>query len=731
MKRKTRSGILLGCLTWLVAGALGSGTVPCALAQQTIETFVTRSYRGSDVLRVDSEHSQPPTASFATTKVTILNPKRKSPQDRAFEVVFYMSSWTHSREAYGYSVPAKLLQGQSQVTVEIPHPLPSPQFAWKVMVYENGRSIEDRRQTGPNVASFNYGYLDGSTVSTVAALQGQAETQDSVNQSLDSVLQNALINTTATVNGRIFPTPNANSTRVSIGYRVVPTSSASDDWRTYMPFTCWVVSANTLKEINESRAPVAAALRHYVASGGSVLVHGVENQELMGEVEQWLGFESLSDGGRNRQMVKIAKTAEVESESVDEFGERQVEKEELATEQVPITAERWGVEMLGSDEILTQDFLAGRILILPEPLDAGSKDLVVQVLKRNAGQNVASLSAVESDSNWFWRNLIEAVGRPPVWIFCGLVGLFGAILGPGLLFFTARQRRRSLMIFLVPLVSLLATMSIIAYGVLHEGFATYARVTSVSRFDFDANSGFAWSRQSYFSGQPPRGGMVFNRDTYARPVVAENENYYRAADPVKDSQYRVALSEHGQVWKGWLKPRTQQQLLVGHPLTRFDSPFEFERIEKQLKVSNRSVQDLPFAAFRGEEENYFFVEDFKAGDSIVLEPETEAEVAAHIAQAMVPLKPKLPVELEGGGTLNLGLGNRRSRTTSYEGNDVINLSINNYFSDKLEMVPYSFATILRENAAIEMPFDRSDSEAGGGTEVVAEGLHILIGNQTW
>lgn len=730
MKRNTRSGILPGHLAWFVASVVWVGSVSWSYAQQSTESFVTRSYRGSDVLRVDAEQSQPPTASFATTTVTLINPKRKSPQDRTFEVVLYVSPWTAGRDACGFSVPAKLLQGQSQVTVEIPHPLPSQQFAWKVMVYENGRSIEDKRNAGPNVARFNYGYLDGSSLSTVAALQGQAETQAAVNQTLRSALNYNLRNTAMPANGGNIIGPNGQTSRANLDCRVVPTSAASDDWRTYMPFVCWVVSANTLKEVNESRAPVAAALRNYVASGGSVLIHGVENQELVGEVDQWLGFASLSSG-RDLQTMKITGKADGEAEGVDEFGEQQAEKGKLAIERVQGTAERLGVEILESEGILSQDFLAGRILILNKPLNGVSEELVNQVLTRHAVQSVSVLAAAENDANWFWRNLIEAVGRPPVWIFCGLVTLFGAILGPGLLFFTARQRRRSLMIFLVPLVSLLATVSIIAYGVLHEGFATYARITSVSRFDFDASAGFAWSRQSYFSGQPPREGLVFSRDTYARPVIAEDESYYRTADPVRDADHRVALSEQRQVWRGWLKARTQQQLLVGHPLPKLDSPFELTRVNEQLEVRNRSGQDLPFAAFRGENDDYFFVADFKAGDSIVLEPEKEVEVAAHVAQAMVPLRPKLPAELEGGGTLNIGFGSRRSRTPNYENEDVLNVVFKNYLSDKLKMTPFSFSTILSDNAAIETPFQDPAAEVGQGTEVVAEGLHILIGNQTW
>ena len=162
----------------------------------------------------------------------------------------------------------------------------------------------------------------------------------------------------------------------------------------------------------------------------------------------------------------------------------------------------------------------------------------------------------DSDSDWFWRNLIRTVGKPPVWTFCAIVTLFGALLGPGLLALTGRLRRRSLMIFLVPAISLVASLAIVAYGVLHEGFETHVRITSVQAIDGDAKLGFAWSRQNFFSGSPPRDGLKFSPHTYARPVYAEisDTNYWAERDPRKDRTCTVNIEPDQQRWSGWLRP---------------------------------------------------------------------------------------------------------------------------------------------------------------------------------
>ncbi len=50
----------------------------------------------------------------------------------------------------------------------------------------------------------------------------------------------------------------------------------------------------------------------------------------------------------------------------------------------------------------------------------------------------------------YWDWLIPNIGRPPVWSFVALIVVFAGIAGPGLLYFTAKARRASWLLFLFP-----------------------------------------------------------------------------------------------------------------------------------------------------------------------------------------------------------------------------------------------------------------------------------------
>ncbi len=109
---------------------------------------------------------------------------------------------------------------------------------------------------------------------------------------------------------------------------------------------------------------------------------------------------------------------------------------------------------------------------------------------------------VESADFMQWT--IPKVGQPPVLVFCGIIGVFALGVGPALLWYTGNVRKRPIwLLFLFPLIAAVMTGSIFAYGVLHDGFDTYARIRFFDGRRFEERRGIAQSRQAYFSSFPP------------------------------------------------------------------------------------------------------------------------------------------------------------------------------------------------------------------------------------
>lgn len=700
------------------------------IAQPSTDSFLTRSFRGADILRVDSELELPSSGAFGIARVTITAPKRPSPADRNLNVVLYVEG-SGPEPGVAYTTSASLREGQSQITVEIPHVQSSQRCHWDVAVLESGRDLEDKSQLPKDGDSWST-HHDRSQLFYYAALQGTDESPQSVNSTLSGLVsaQRASVAVSAATGLRTTNIGNSAA-------RIVPIREAASDWRYFYPYAAWTVSVSTVRECNEVFPEVAQALRSYVAAGGLLFVHHATEVQGILEVERFLGGQpsirslkrwnyatSLDDGGSRKPVLPT-----------DEYQESILE----------------GYENLlsgASDKyLLRRSYLGGAVYLLTN-LTEGLLEMSMAGNSMDASPNASSIpaaalpSAIQSaaihsavfkstafnatvasvDGNWFWRNLIEAVGKPPVWTFAFMVALFGLALGPGLLILTGRVGRRSLMILLVPLISFSATAAIIAYGIFHEGLDTYLRVTSVTRIDADNHMAFAWSRQNYYSGSPPREGLSLPRTTYARPVFSDSSPSVRPDDPRENVGYQVTLSDR-QVWRGWLRPRQQQQLLIGHPILSPSLPLNLAVQEDgKLKITNQSNQRLPFVVLRGAQDDYYYAADLGPGETISVASITRGEAGVKVAREMVDFRPESPREMhDGGSLLNFGARRRGRGGQQYESPDVLNLALNNYLSENLMMKPLSFATILNENPQIEVPIE--------GRSV--NGLHVVIGEQTW
>ncbi|MEZ6133355.1 MAG: hypothetical protein R3C53_00455 [Pirellulaceae bacterium] len=379
-------------------------------------------------------------------------------------------------------------------------------------------------------------------------------------------------------------------------------------------------------------------------------------------------------------------------------------------------------ERFETEAILKRSYLNGTVLVSVKPLPELPTSLHEFLARSELYGSVCHQVSDQVDGNWFWKNMIAAVGKPPVWIFCGIVSLFALILGPGLLFVTGRLKRRSLMIFLVPAFSSIATLIIVAYGVFHEGFETYVRVSSVQFIDPATGRGFAWSRQNYFSGLPPREGIVFAEDTYARPVASADSNRYRGdSNPRKGASVTVDLSE-SQRWIGWLKAREQQQLMIGHPLSEVSPPLALEGLyDDSVSVRNCTAHDFPLVVLRGADENYYYTEALRAGDSVVLRPLLKADMGSSANRIFNDIKPQVPEELRGGSMMTLGSRRGMSSATINDASDALNQVFTRYLSDRPEIPPFGFAVVQTHSDQVEVPVEGK----------IEEGTHVILGVQPW
>ncbi len=739
------------------------------------DTFVTRADRGRSPLMVSSSLDSSGSTSLGVMRVNVTDRKGASAADRNLVIMLYIKHWgNYAEEPIAYRYPVTLAQGQTTVQVEIPHFGAGSQSSWDVGVFEAGVDIEDKRQRTPNQATYQWLHNPPQSGFSVACLVAADANQGMELKNLK--LFSSLIDQPAPTT--TYSTPGAVPTQAVVSDHLLPVGDASSDWRRYFSYSMWIASARAVAEINQRHPEVARGLRTYVSAGGNLLVYDVNTPSALDEVHQLLGLsnervaklpwktlvhnaapwwtlseielESLNKNAAAQATAGVATLAETNGwgwaydaallaetlvasewgahrENLSQISEMLGIQETIQNSGSPglITTWREAVfSQLHTEKILHRPYLRGRVLVASKPLPELPQSLLDTAIHHSNLESGWQLTNRDFDGNWFWRNLITSVGKPPIWTFCAMVTLFGALLGPGLLVFTGRLQRRSLMIFFVPVISLVATLFIIAYGVLHEGFETHVRIASVTSFDTSANVAFAWSRQNYFSGLPPRNGLEFPVETFVRSVSAEeSRNRAGSADPRDGVRCIVEVGET-QNWRGWLRPRQHQQLLVGHAVDANSMPIAMTRGESgQLRLKNLTSLTLPMVLVRDGGENYFTAEDLKPAEIRDCQPVQKSAAATLAGRVGANVKPQIPIEMEGssGSLLNFGRNVMYSGNGQTEVTEIINEAFQIALTDKLELEPYGFVTLVPEFEPIIVPVRGKQ----------ANNLNLVMGVAPW
>lgn len=208
---------------------------------------------------------------------------------------------------------------------------------------------------------------------------------------------------------------------------------------------------------------------------------------------------------------------------------------------------------------------------------------------------------------------VKGVGQAPVVAFLVLITVFAVVIGPANYFWLRRQRR----LYLLPATVLLGaggvTSALLIYAMLADGFQVRARVRSITAVDPVNGTSVSWSRQTYYAGLAPSGGMTFARDTAVYPIIPDSDNS-QSTSTRWDDQQRLA--------SGFLPSRSMTQFLV---IRSGDSQLTLD-VERQSgdgdphQVVNRLGTRIEFVVVRDEEGAFHEASDVAPGASGTLKP---------------------------------------------------------------------------------------------------------------
>ncbi len=692
---------------------IGFSSTSYVSAQYGEIAVVTKNHRQRGVLLLNF-FQESYRAAVGTMHVKVTSVNGPSQSDRHLVIAFQIKTGSKEQSVL-YRRPLVLPEGATSISAEIPNFLADRDYSYgRALVYEDGRDISDQEQAGNNpvkgvfsrifAGNSNRTNRSGNTI--IATSETRADADNNLNNLLDVPSTNAALPALFVANN--FPLLKSSD----MSKRAREIAKASADWRYYYGSDAFVVTALGLEELLATRPDVADGLKTFVMSGGSVIIKGSTIEHAKSVTEQWL------DDQRSTPMAKLWVAWDIPAEIL--VNQSQVEYSVGMGNQpsprfgpTPVAVpEKSKPESTATNYEHRQYYLGNIVACMDTSLPAGT--------------GPAHKLMAEQDGNWFWRNLITSVGKPPVWVFAVLVAVLSTLIGPGLLYVTGRLKRRSMLILLVPVVSLLATSIIVAYSILHEGFGTSIRITGVMAVDAKTGNGFAWSRQNYFSGIPPRDGLHFSAATYVRPVIEEDENYRYPSNPFTLVSTYVDLTDDSQIWRNWLRARQQQQMLVGHKIkTQVPIACKPSADFKSAALKNLTAATLPFVVVRGDGDYYYLAEELSPGEERSVQADDLQSARVLVSRARSSLQPDVPPELAiaSNSLMNFAVS-RRSRwgsVVSKSDAEMINNAYHQFLSDQLTMPNRSFVTAINDTANIEVPLKGN----------IVESTILVVGSAAW
>lgn len=248
----------------------------------------------------------------------------------------------------------------------------------------------------------------------------------------------------------------------------------------------------------------------------------------------------------------------------------------------------------------------------------------------------------------FSNLLIPEVGLAPVMEFRVLITLFVLVVGPVNFWLLSRRQRGHLMVLTVPAMAALLTLCLFAYAILSDGFGVQLRTRGVTLLDQRAGEQTTWSRNCYYAGLAPSGGMVFPASAAVYPILPGWEEI--ATDATLRSRTAEWSPAPGRgveqrLRRGWLTSRESTQMLVVDAAST-PAKIEFTQRGDRLLATNTLGGDIELLVVIDGAGNHWLCESAGEGETTPLGSLSKAEAVAKLRDLVTANQPTLPAGME-------------------------------------------------------------------------------------
>ncbi len=373
---------------------------------------------------------------------------------------------------------------------------------------------------------------------------------------------------------------NADSTEL------LSTAELPTRWLNLSSFTVTFIPWTELEQLVKAKDDRWSALRRWVSSGGTLIVHDVgTNFERLRALEKLVGLsslppahdrdqtpgwyaplhanwgKSLADYSSSNNGMMAVTTATPFGNSVAYVG---AAPQPASKQEDKSPADRPADSM----SFVTRELGLGLVVAInkSDAIPGYSQDW--EWLFNHIGDNrfrparKSGLTRVAENTD-FANFLVRNVGQAPVFAFITLITLFAIFIGPVNYFLLRRRKRLYVMLVTVPGAALVVTVSLVAYAVLADGLHVRSRIRSVTHVDQIGQTSSSWSRQVYFAGMVPKNGLSYPAEAFVQPIDRWGEQF-------ESRRRRLEWTDDSQRYQqGYISARTMSQMLVidPHPTT--------------------------------------------------------------------------------------------------------------------------------------------------------------------
>jgi hypothetical protein len=193
----------------------------------------------------------------------------------------------------------------------------------------------------------------------------------------------------------------------------------------------------------------------------------------------------------------------------------------------------------------------------------------------------------------------------------------------------------------------LFVLALFGYAIISDGLSVRLRVRSFTYLDQRQGHAASWSRQTYYAGLAPSGGLVFPDDVTIYPIEEESDDFFPFGRR-RQRKRRIEWSDDQVLQSGYITARTQCQFLAVRS-TASDARLVVSTGDAP-SVDNQLGGAIEALLVRTADGKYHQTSNLDAGEEGSLESTTFAEAARRLQRRINVAKPREPRGFREGAT---------------------------------------------------------------------------------